>query len=157
LRQSVFCTETCSPISNVGDGDSSDGDGDEDHQQRGEANPLDFKEDSIALQKQLEAFLIISKILKISQVKLCQFLQQNEGNFQPETWLGVCSSCGESVSEFYKTLQQVSKLEKKLAAIEAELLVKIHKSNEQRLPCGNGVQEQIRSVVLTTANSNETT
>jgi len=155
MKTCLFCTESCSPISNVGGGDPSDGD--EEHQQREETNLLEFEEDSIALQEQLRAFLIISKILKIPKAKFCQLLQQNGGNFQPETWLGVCSSCGESVSQFYKTLQQVSKLERKLAAIEAELLVKIHNSNEQRLPCGNAVQEQIRNVVITTVNSNEST
>jgi len=155
MKTCLFCTETCSPISNVGGGDSSDGE--EDHQQREEATPLNFKEDSVALQEHLRAFLIISKILKISEAKFCQLLQQNGGSFQLETWLGVCTSCGESVSEFYKTLQQVSKLEKKLATIEAELLLKIHNSNEQRLPCGNAVQEQIRNVVITTVNSNEST
>jgi len=52
---------------------------------------------------------------------MCQFLGKGNGEFYPELWFNVCESCGDEVFEFYVTLKQISRLERKLTEFETEL------------------------------------
>ncbi|ODM92245.1 Zinc finger and BTB domain-containing protein 16-A [Orchesella cincta] len=108
-------------------------------------SPLVFQGDSV-INEQLKAILVLKHILKIPQETLRRFLQQNNGQFNPEIWLNLCSSCADSVHQFLETLKQISRLEKKLNGIETELKLKMQNSKE--VASGSPVAEQIRTCVL---------
>ncbi|CAL8114424.1 unnamed protein product [Orchesella dallaii] len=91
---------------------------------------LDFKfeeENNPHLREHLKVFFILKKILKISDEKLCQFLNQSH-LLPPETWFNVCLSCHPQVIHFYEGVKEINRLHRKLARIEAELKGKIRSS-----------------------------
>jgi len=110
----LFCASPCSPDAVI-------------NLQEVTSSSLVFPEDG-PIEEHLRAVFVLSRILKISQDLMCQFLTKGDGQFYPELWFNVCGECGECVADFHETLKQVSKLEKKLTQLESELKGKIERS-----------------------------
>ncbi|CAL8114426.1 unnamed protein product [Orchesella dallaii] len=87
-----------------------------------------FGGDDKAIEEHLRAVFILTKILKIPHETLCQFLGKGNGQFSPELWFNVCESCGNSVTQFYVTIKQLSKLERRLASLQTQLIDKMRTS-----------------------------
>ncbi|CAL8114430.1 unnamed protein product [Orchesella dallaii] len=105
-----------------------------------------FGGDDKAIEEHLRAVFILTKILKIPYETLCQFLGKGNGQFSPEMWFNVCESCGNSVTQFYTTLKQLSKLERKLASLQTQLIDKMRTS--QDVENNDFVWKQIREEAL---------
>ncbi|CAL8136261.1 unnamed protein product [Orchesella dallaii] len=81
---------------------------------------LPFEGDS-AIQKELQSFFILKTILKLPNDALCNYVSKDAGKPNSQPWAHLCVPCGHLVTQFYETLKQFKKFERKLGRIEAEL------------------------------------
>ncbi|CAL8136894.1 unnamed protein product [Orchesella dallaii] len=103
------------------------------------------EQDSV-IQNSLKVILILKRILQIPDENLCQFLTENGGQSNPDSWVQTCSSCGELVTQFYELLKELSKLQRKLVTIETELKGRIVESKD--ILATSSIWARIRCQVL---------